>query len=406
MRNRYIDVLRAAAILRVVVYHLTGWPWLTILLPAMGVMFALAGSLMAGSLERRGAGAAVRSRIRRLLPPLWVLGAVAVPAMFAVGWTTEDGLRWHRLAYWVLPIGDPPGTEWGTDLWEPLWYLRAYLWFVLLSPVLFRAYRRAGWAAVVAPLGLLPLLHLTGLTLYGNGDAIAWDIAVYGACWMIGFAHHDGRLARLSPWALVPAVLALGAGAVWWLRGHSEGGLDLNEVPEAQALWSLAFVLMALWWRPTMAWLRRVRPLDEAVRVLNARAVTVYLWHNPAIALVFPLLTVLGLDDLGALDVAVALVAALVITVPLVAATGWAEDLAARRRPQLWPRPDGDRPDGDRPDGDRPRPDRRERISHWTHGPGASPDFHRRPPPTSAPAARTGPGRALDAPVERPDRAG
>ena len=41
-RNRYLDLLRAAAIGRVIVYHLFGWPWLTIVLPAMGVMFALA----------------------------------------------------------------------------------------------------------------------------------------------------------------------------------------------------------------------------------------------------------------------------------------------------------------------------------------------------------------------------
>ena len=33
-RNRYIDTLRAAAIVRVVVYHAIGWAWLTVALPA------------------------------------------------------------------------------------------------------------------------------------------------------------------------------------------------------------------------------------------------------------------------------------------------------------------------------------------------------------------------------------
>src|SRR5690242_2610875 len=37
-RNRYIDTLRAGAIVRVVVYHAFGWAWLTVALPAMGVM--------------------------------------------------------------------------------------------------------------------------------------------------------------------------------------------------------------------------------------------------------------------------------------------------------------------------------------------------------------------------------
>ena len=106
MRNRYLDLLRAAAILRVVVYHLFGWPWLSILLPAMGIMFALAGSLTAASLDRRSAGRVITSRLRRLLPPLWLLGLVAVPVMLAAGWATESDsdhpFSIGRLFFWLL----------------------------------------------------------------------------------------------------------------------------------------------------------------------------------------------------------------------------------------------------------------------------------------------------------------
>src|SRR5690348_4507309 len=84
-REPYIDVLRAAALARVVVYHVLGFAWLPIVFPAMGVMFALAGALMANSLDRSGRRA-VYSRARRLLPALWALGAVAVPVMLATGW--------------------------------------------------------------------------------------------------------------------------------------------------------------------------------------------------------------------------------------------------------------------------------------------------------------------------------
>ena len=52
-RIGYLDLLRAAALLRVVTYHMLGWTWLHIFIPAIGVMFALAGSLMADSLSRR-----------------------------------------------------------------------------------------------------------------------------------------------------------------------------------------------------------------------------------------------------------------------------------------------------------------------------------------------------------------
>ncbi len=342
MRNRYLDLLRAAAILRVIVYHLFGWPWLSILLPAMGIMFALAGSLTAASLDKRSAGRVITSRLRRLLPPLWLLAAIAVPAMLYLGWRQEAGgdepLSW-KLGLWLLPIGDPPGSAAGIDAWEPLWYIRAYLWFVLLSPLLYPAYKKIGWAAVAAPIVLIAVLDKTGFALpFGRADAAMWDFATYGACWIAGFAHHDGRLARSRPGLVTAAAAILGLAALYWLRRHApESGWDLNEVPESQALWSLAFVLLALRWRPDMSWLERSPRLDGAVNLLNARAVTIYLWHNIAIAAIWPVLTVLTLDDLGDLDGPTNLVAALVLTAAAVLAFGWAEDLAARRKPRLWP---------------------------------------------------------------------
>ena len=338
MRNRYLDLLRAAAIARVIVYHLFGWPWLSVLLPAMGVMFALAGSLTAASLDKRAAGPVIVSRMRRLLPPLWLLGLVAVPVMLYTGWSHERGFHPHHLVFWVLPLGDPPGSDKGVDVWEPLWYIRAYLWFVLLSPLMYRIYRRIGWAAVVAPLAAIVVLDFTGFSLPDLVDATMWDFVTYGACWIVGFAHHDGRLARLRPWVVVTAAVVMGATAIYWQRGHQgEEAWDLNDVTESQALWSLAFVLLALRWQPAMGWLAKVRPLDAAVNFLNARAVTVYLWHNIAIAAIWPVLTVVALDDLGRLDDPVDLVATVVLTVVAVLAFGWVEDLAARRRPQLWP---------------------------------------------------------------------
>ena len=342
MRNRYLDLLRAAAIVRVIVYHLFGWPWLSIMLPAMGVMFALAGSLTAASLDKRSAGRVISSRLRRLLPPLWLLAVIAVPAMLALGWNSEVGgdepVSW-KLGLWLLPIGDPPGSRHGIDAWEPLWYIRAYLWFVVLSPLLYPAYKKIGWAAVAAPIVLIAVLDKTDVTLpFGRADAAMWDFATYGACWIAGFAHHDGRLARIRPGLVVAASAALGLAALYWLRGHPpESGWDLNDVSESQALWSLAFVLLALRWQPDMTWLQRRPRLNGAVNLLNARAVTIYLWHNIAIAAIWPVLTVLTLDDLGRLDAPTDLIASLALTLVAVLAFGWVEDLAARRRPALWP---------------------------------------------------------------------
>ncbi|WP_097320876.1 acyltransferase family protein [Paractinoplanes atraurantiacus] len=340
MRNRYLDLLRAAAIVRVIVYHLYGWPWLSVLLPAMGVMFALAGSLTAASLDNRAGAKVVTSRLRRLLPPLWLLGLIAVPVMLVTGWAAEtDGehpFSVPNLLFWLVPIGDPPGSDLAVDAWEPLWYIRAYLWFVLLSPILYLLYRKAGWAAVALPLAIMAVLDVTGFTLPDTADAALWDFVTYGACWMAGFAHHDGRLARLKPWIAGPVALVLAAGAYYFMR--DEGTYDLNDISEAQALWSFAFVLIALRWQPSMTWLAKVKPLDRTVTLINNRAVTIYLWHNIAIAAVWPVLTFLALDELGdSMGHVGDLLTAFLLTILAVLAFGWVEDLAAKRHPRLWP---------------------------------------------------------------------
>ncbi len=112
-RDRYLDLLRSLALVRVVVYHLFGWAWLTVLFPSMGVMFALAGSLMARSLNRPALGV-IKSRVRRLLPPLWAFSAVVLVLLFAGGWNPADdpdhGDTWGLLGLvnYLVPIGAPP----------------------------------------------------------------------------------------------------------------------------------------------------------------------------------------------------------------------------------------------------------------------------------------------------------
>jgi len=342
VRNRYLDLLRAAAIVRVIVYHLFGWPWLSIVLPAMGIMFALAGSLTAASLQKRAARKVVTSRLRRLLPPLWLLGLIAVPLMLVAGWAQEGGdhpFSVARLFFWVLPLGDPPGSDKGIDAWEPLWYIRTYVWFILLSPGLYLLYRKVGWLAVAAPILLMVVLDKTGFSLPDVADNEMWDFATYGACWIAGFAHHDGRLSRARPGVIIALAVALGGAAIYWLTGHQgPDAWDLNDVSESQALWSIAVVLVVLRWQPPMAWLDRIRPLDKAVTLLNARAVTVYLWHNIAIAAIWPLLTFVAPDGVGHhLDGVVDLTATFALTAVAVVLFGWVEDVAARRRPRLWP---------------------------------------------------------------------
>ncbi|WAZ22097.1 acyltransferase [Streptomyces cinnabarinus] len=365
-RDRYLDLLRSIALVRVVVYHLFGWAWLTVLFPSMGVMFALAGSLMARSLNRPAWGV-IRGRIRRLLPPLWAFSAVMLTLMFAGGWNptknTEDSPTWAllELVNYIIPIGAPPfpwllGSKSGLleDTWAvqaagPLWYLRAYLWFVVASPLLLWAFRRAPWPTLLAPLALTAVVGTGVVTIPGETGNAVTDFAVYGGCWVLGFAHHEGLLAKIPRYVAVSVSSLLMAFGLWWASGHlGADGWDLNDIPLAQATWSFGFVVILLIYSPSWQELPgRLAKWDKLITLSNNRAVTIYLWHNMLIMATVPILDRLyelpfmqGERAVAALD-STYLLWMFFLVWPLIglaiAAVGWIEDLAAKRSPRLWP---------------------------------------------------------------------
>lgn len=341
-RDRYFDFLRAVALVRVVAYHTFGWAWAGLVFPSMGVMFGLAGTLMAKSLERP-APQVVRDRLRRLLPPFWFWGVFVVLAMLVRGW-----MPGWEIVYWIVPLGDPPGNAWGEQAWEILWYLRTYLWFVLLSPLLLRIFRLAPIPVLV--LSLAPVLVLNFLRDAPDnrfGSAL-WDLATYLFCWLLGFAHRDGVLRRLRPAAVVAASLAALAYGGWFAFAHRAeyGTYDLDEIPLAQAFWSAGFVTLLLYFKAArgvdFAWLARFRRLDRAVTIFNGRAVTIYLWHESALILAVPLIDqfwkVPAFEAWLPLESQWFLFAVGWVLIWLaIVLFGWVEDVAARKRPRLLP---------------------------------------------------------------------
>ncbi|WP_046571548.1 acyltransferase [Micromonospora sp. HK10] len=330
MRNRYLDLLRSLAIVRVVVYHVTGYATLTLVFPAMSVMFALAGSLMAASLDRTGVPAVAR-RLRRLLPSLWVLAAVFVPAMLLTGLPFTP-----KVLLWLFPVSDPPANYWGGLALSPIWYLRDYLWFVLASPLVLWLFRRAPLPVLLAPYALLAVIEFG---IFPDAPTVLREFGLYFGAWLLGFAHHDGLVRRMRNRVLVPTALALGAAGLAWIATHpGPRGHDLNDIHLGNALWSAAFILVAIGRAPDgAAWVDRNPVVSRVVTVLNRRALTCYLWHMPFVVALTPLVGLVGWtprDPLG-LAVRVVLVFALVGVVTLL--VGWVEDLAARRTPELFP---------------------------------------------------------------------
>jgi peptidoglycan/LPS O-acetylase OafA/YrhL len=349
-RDRYIDTLRALALIRVVLYHLTGWAWLPLVFPSMGVMFAIGGSLVAASLARADHWQVLRKRLRRLLPPLWAMGLILVPIMLLVGWSANSvshqgtPLGWSLL-YWVLPLSTPPASEWGHELVVPLWYIRTYLWLLLLSPALLWLFRRWPVAVFVAPLAVL-CSFAVGLTV-DNGsrsDAVTISVATFTMCWLLGFAHHDGLIRAWPRRLVVPVALAAMAAAAGWAITHPAPGQrwNLDADPLTNAVYCAAFVLLLLRFYPSFDGLGRVPVLDGLVRAFTARAVTIYLWGNVALAIAIWLSheflagRLYGWDQVGTARTVQFALAWAVIAVAVLA-LGWVEDVAGGRRPTMRP---------------------------------------------------------------------
>ncbi|WP_306925278.1 acyltransferase family protein [Arthrobacter globiformis] len=366
-RDRYLDLLRAIALVRVVAYHsFASAVWLSVAFPSMGVMFALAGSLMARSLERPALGV-LRSRTRRLLLPLWVYSATVLVLLLWQGWNplVRVGGSWLQTLLWFVPLGDPPfppnigsdaglvESSWAFQAEEGLWYIRAYFWFMLLSPLLLKAFHRLPWATLLAPLGIMAILSMGFIPLPNWGNSGITDFATYGSCWVLGFAHYNGLLLGMSRRVVFTAGIVLMALGLVWAANHlDENGWDLNNIPLAQALWSLGFCAMLLRISPSWRALpRQIRFLDKAVTLINNRAITIYLWHN--LLLVVTVVVINRLYELDAVAAAIPWIldsewtqffAVWLVLAIMFLTIGWVEDIAAERSPQLWPTGSPQRP--------------------------------------------------------------
>jgi hypothetical protein len=220
-----------------------------------------------------------------------------------------------------------------------LWYLTTYLWLVVLSPAMLWLYRRARLLSVMLPLAALAALQVLPWALGDTTASVVTDLLTFAACWILGFAHRDADLQRVPKLAIiVVSAVCASVGIAWTVTHPGDDGVDLAATPLAYGIYSVGFVVLLLRFPIPVDWLSRRRVLTAAVNLLNARAVTVYLWHNIAITLSFPLGDVIGVWRLGdALIMAGYSGVALLLLAGFVATLGWVEDIAARRRVRLLP---------------------------------------------------------------------
>jgi Acyltransferase family len=304
-RERYVDLLRAVAIIIVVLGHWlisvvgsnaqgrpTGhsaldtmtWAypitWLAQVIPIFFIVGGYANAASLASHRRRGGGAAswLQDRSGRIVRPTSALilllgGGALVARLLGV----EPDLT--RQVVWAASI--------------PLWFLSAYLLVVLATPVMYRLHQRFGWWVLVALVVLVALgdvARLAGDQLLGAGNFVVGWLAIH----QIGFFWRDGRI-TFRPVTWVPLLFGgLAAVAALTLIGpYSLSMIDLprqrlhNASPPTVALLALtAFQLglVVLLHDAAERWLQRSRPWRFVVAV-NAVVLTVFLWHMSAVVL-------------------------------------------------------------------------------------------------------------------------
>jgi hypothetical protein len=329
-----------------VISHSYDVVWLPLLFPALPVLFAVGGATVARVLEhsRVNPWSGLARLAWRVLPPVWALAAVIVPVMLTFGWTANPAsgsgspLAWDTMWLWLLPVAEPPGSGWGHGLGQPVGYIAAYLWLLLLSPSLLWLFRR--WPLRTVS---VPLLVLVGATagvwsMEDRAGRVVLDLATLAGFWMLGFAYQANTIRSHSWRRVLPLSLVLmGSGVFWLLRDPGPGiGTDREQVPLVMALWGMGAVLLLLRLRPAAGLVPRMAWLDEVLGVVTARAVTIYLWTLPAVHLarflVDRLPASLQLDDNPLVAAAQLHAVTLVLVATAVLVLGPLEDLGARHR--------------------------------------------------------------------------
>ncbi len=312
-RDRYVDFLRVASIVTVVLGHwtmtavgrsghgltagnvLSSTPglWLaTWVLQVMPVFFVVGGfSNMVSweALRRRGGGYVeyLSGRMARLLRPVLAFTAA-----------------WLLLPLLLDLLGVPAEQVElvGKVMGQPLWFLGVYLVVVALAPVMVRLHRRhrlrVPLALAAAAAAVDALRHATGNDQVGYLNLLLVWVLVQ----QVGFFYADGTLTRLSHRALA-GLAAAGLGGMVVLTGtglYPPSMVGLPGEPSnmsppticiaALTAWQVALVMLAR--GRVSAWLARRRPWTAVIAV-GSMAMTLYLWHITAMVALYGLVLAL-----------------------------------------------------------------------------------------------------------------
>ncbi|WP_156297504.1 acyltransferase family protein [Mycobacterium paragordonae] len=309
-RDRAVDVARLTALVVVMFGHCA------LLLATID-----SGGVRIGNLLGAIPAIAPVTWVVQVMPLFFLAGGAAGAYGWHSGaawgsWLVTRAQRLCRPVFWYLAawtvallvvrvtVGDESADGLGRECVALLWFLGVYLVVLAFVPALTRL--RSGRAVVVTVAGLLAAAEIVDQIRFAAGtpeSGVANFLVVWLIPVVIGVAYARGLISVRA--ALVVAVSALTAQVALALAGTYEvslvvtGAEQVSNVSPPTLLLALhctwmscAFVAAAA---PIRRWAQRPR-VWRAVAVGNGGAMTLYLWHIPAIAIAAVGLNAVGLD--------------------------------------------------------------------------------------------------------------
>ena len=267
LRDTSLDGLRALAILRVITWHVSGWPWTTWIVSSVPAMFLVTGALLARSFERNKFYLVIWRRFKRLFPALWLYCGLIYFLSFHFDARVSD---WWTF---IVPIQQPTSSLAGEWFTSALWYLRAYVWVLLLAPALYLLAKRL--KSCLPVFGALTIVYL-GISERDTAGLgwIVGDIVLYATFATAGMT----LLAKSRPQRNVLIGMASGfliAGLCWLqFRSPSDGVVNNDHALHlfVGGFWACALLLVP-------AILSRFSSTRIA-QFLNRFPLSIYLWHS------------------------------------------------------------------------------------------------------------------------------
>ena len=316
-RDRYVDFLRAASIVVVMLGHWSmavvvrrqdgewvlgnlltyfdgAWllTWVFQVMPVFFFVGGFSNMVTLGALERRGAGYAefASSRTWRLLKPVLVLLVIWLP--LATLLQVSDAVNVNVLR---------PAT---TVVTQPLWFIGIYLIVTALAPPMRSLHQRFGVRVLLAL--VVGAVIVDVVRFFGGVEGIGY--LNFAFVWLfahqIGYFYADGALSREPSRALLSGVV-VGLTSLVLLTRLGPYPLSMVGLPGeaisnmnpptvclvALTVWQVSALMLVR--SRVSAWLQRPR-IWGMVIAANSMIMTMFLWHLTALMIAVVTLLPLG----------------------------------------------------------------------------------------------------------------